>query len=105
MLDSTQIHSGNYGVRGNLRLHGIFSSFAWSTTNLITLDGCFTRLYPKEKNFKGFKYAEDPLEDYCPNCFKKIVNVMCDEHAKKCFPLKILTCRDGKFNWLIHVSN
>ena len=84
ILDSAQVHSGNYGVYGNLRLHGVFSNFKWEYKHLLPLESIATRLYGTSRG--DITYETEPINDYCPNCFRCIKFVNAEQHFNKCQP-------------------
>ena len=82
LVDSCQVHSGNYGIYGNLRMHGIFSIYKWEYDKLMGIEHIAKNLFPLAM-YKPLIYNES-VSDYCPRCFCNICYLSYDEHTKHC---------------------
>ena len=72
LLPSTLLHSGHYGSRDNLRLHGVLSTGPWVFTMLGYLKAFIKHRYNKAK-IGDLKLTEPyDLENLCPLCFRRL---------------------------------
>ena len=85
LLPKENLHSGHYGSRGCLRLHGIISTHKWSATHLGMvknyIEGEFGKKYTRLPLELGNKYD---ITNLCPLCFRNVENKNRVEHHKKC---------------------
>ena len=79
-------HSGHYGNRGNLRLHGIISTHHWTGSHLLKLSGIIDGMFGKgtHDTVPLENVSDHIINDLCPLCFRSIVNQKRVDHDKKC---------------------
>ena len=79
-------HSGHYGNRGNLRLHGIISTHHWTGIHLLKLGGIIDGMFGKgtDDALPLENHSEHIIDDLCPLCFRSIINQKRVDHDKKC---------------------